>query len=85
MFTAAEKNLMFPIWIGSLWFTALALIVSYLFFYFVLTPDKIRKQLSIGFQDSRYESRVWNIYESMKRKALEKGCNVVLDACHISE
>jgi len=51
----------------------------------VISPDKIRKQMSIGFQDSRYESRVWDIYESMKRKALEKGCNVVLDACHISK
>jgi predicted kinase len=51
----------------------------------IISPDKIRKQLSIGFQDSRYESRVWDIYESMKRKALEKGCNVVLDACHITE
>ena len=53
--------------------------------FVIVSPDKIRKQLSIGFQDSRYESRVWDIYESMKRKALEKGCNVVLDACHITE
>lgn len=51
----------------------------------VINPEKIRKQLCIGFRDSRYESRVWDIYESMKRKALEKGCNVVLDACHITE
>lgn len=51
----------------------------------IISPDKIRRQLSISFQDSRYESRVWDIYESMKRKALEKGCNVVLDACHITE
>ena len=51
----------------------------------IISPDQIRKQLSIGFQDSRYESRVWDIYESMKRKTLEKGCNVVLDACHITE
>ncbi len=51
----------------------------------IISPDQIRKELSIGFQDSRYESRVWDIYESMKRKALEKGCNVVLDACHITE
>ena len=48
--------------------------------FVIVSPDQIRKQLSIGFQDSRYESRVWDIYESMKRKALEKGCNVVLDA-----
>ena len=51
----------------------------------IVSPDKIRKQLSVGFQDSRYESRVWNTYESMKRQALEKGCNVVLDACHITK
>jgi predicted kinase len=51
----------------------------------IISPDQIRKQLSVSFQDSRYESRVWDIYESMKRKALEKGCNVVLDACHITE
>jgi len=51
----------------------------------VISTDHIRKQLSVGFQDSRYESTVWDIYESMKRKALEKGCNVVLDACHMSE
>ena len=53
--------------------------------FVIVSPDKIRKQLSIGFQDSRHESKVWDIYESMKRKALEKGCNVVLDACHITE
>lgn len=51
----------------------------------IISPDQIRKRLSVSFQDSRYESRVWDIYESMKRKALEKGCNVVLDACHISK
>jgi len=51
----------------------------------VISPDNIRRQLSVGFQDSRYESRVWDIYESMKCKALKAGCNIVLDACHMSE
>ena len=53
--------------------------------FVIVSSDKIRKNLSVGFQDSRYESRVWDIYESMKRKALEKGYNVILDACHITE
>jgi predicted kinase len=51
----------------------------------IISPDEIRKQLSVRFQDSRYESRVWDIYESMKCKALKAGRNVVLDACHISK
>jgi predicted kinase len=53
--------------------------------FVIVSPDKIRKKLSIGFQDSRHESRAWDTYESIKRKALGKGCNVVLDACHISK
>lgn len=51
----------------------------------IISPDKIRRQLCIGFQDSRYESSVWDIYESMKCKALKAGRNIVLDACHITE
>lgn len=51
----------------------------------IISPDKVRRQLSVGFQDSRYESRVWDIYESMKCKALKEGRNIVLDACHISK
>jgi len=51
----------------------------------IISPDQIRKRLSVRFQDSRYKSRVWDIYESMKCKALRAGRNVVLDACHITE
>jgi predicted kinase len=50
----------------------------------IISPDQIRKQLSSGFQDSRHESGVWDIYESMKCKALRSGCDVILDACHIT-
>ena len=51
----------------------------------VISPDEIRKRLSISFGDSKHESKVWDIYESAKCKALEKGHNVILDACHISK
>lgn len=51
----------------------------------IISPDQIRKQLSVGFGAPECENKVWNIYESMKRQALEDGHNVVLDACHMSE
>jgi len=51
----------------------------------IISPDQIRKQLSVSFGVPEYEAKVWNIYESMKRKALENGHNVILDACHMSE
>jgi len=51
----------------------------------VISPDKIRERLSVDFGDSKCESRVWDIYESMKQKALERGRNVILDACHMSK
>ncbi|MHC4192457.1 MAG: AAA family ATPase [Planctomycetota bacterium] len=51
----------------------------------IISPDKIRKQLSVRFGDFRHESKVWDIYESMKCKALRAGRNVILDACHISK
>jgi len=51
----------------------------------IISPDKIRKQLSVNFGDSKDETKVWDIYESMKRKALEKGDNIILDACHMSK
>jgi len=53
--------------------------------FHIISPDKIRKQLSVSFGVPEYEAKVWNIYESMKRKALENGHNVILDACHMSE
>jgi len=51
----------------------------------IISPDEIRKRLCIYFGDSKYEGEVWDIYESLKLKALSKGRNVVLDACHISK
>lgn len=51
----------------------------------IISPDEIRKRLSVSFGDSKHEARVWDIYESIKCKALEEGHNVMLDACHISE
>lgn len=50
----------------------------------IICPDQIRKQLSVSFGVPEYEAKVWNIFESMKRKALENGHNVILDACHMS-
>jgi len=51
----------------------------------IINTDEIRKRSSVSFGDSRRETKVWDTYKSMKRKALEKGHNVVLDACHISK
>jgi predicted kinase len=51
----------------------------------VISPDNIRQRLRLRFGDPEHESRVWNTYESMKCKALSKGRNVILDACHISK
>lgn len=51
----------------------------------IISPEEIRKRLSVSFGDSKRESKVWDIYESVKRKALKEGRNVVLDACHISK
>ncbi|NVL91285.1 MAG: ATP-binding protein [Desulfobacterales bacterium] len=51
----------------------------------VISSDEIRKRLSISFGDPEHEDKVWGIYESVKRKALKEGHNVVLDACHISK
>lgn len=51
----------------------------------IISPDEIRKQLSVSFGDPKHEAKIWEIYESLKRKALKAGRNVVLDACHISK
>ena len=50
-----------------------------------ISSEEIRKRLSVSFGDSKHEAKAWDIYESMKCKALKEGCNVVLDACHISK
>ena len=51
----------------------------------VISPDNIRQRLRLKFGDPEHEGEVWDIYESMKCKALSEGRNVVLDACHISK
>lgn len=51
----------------------------------VISPDKIREWLGVRFGDPEHEGEVWDIYESIKLKALSEGRNVVLDACHISK
>jgi len=51
----------------------------------VISTDEIRRRLSVRFGDPEHETKMWEIYESLKCKALKAGLNVVLDACHISE
>jgi len=50
----------------------------------VISPDEIRRRLSVRFGDPRHEAKIWEIFESLKCKALQGGRNVILDACHIS-
>lgn len=51
----------------------------------IISTDRIRKQQRRSFACSREERKVWEAFESEKRKALREGHDVVLDACHISE
>lgn len=51
----------------------------------IVSPDEIRERLCVSFGDAKHEAKVWDIYESMKCKALKEGRNVVLDACHMSK
>ena len=51
----------------------------------IISSDEIRKRLTGSFRSSKDETKVWNVFESMKCKALKGGGNVVLDACHISK
>lgn len=51
----------------------------------IISPDEIRARLAVSFGDSEHEAKVWDIYESMKCKALKQGRNVLLDACHMSK
>ena len=50
----------------------------------MISSDEIRRSLSVGFGGWESEDRVWKIFESEKRKALEERRNIVLDACHLS-
>ncbi|RKY12754.1 MAG: hypothetical protein DRP65_00090 [Planctomycetota bacterium] len=51
----------------------------------VISSDEIRKRLPGSVEGSKRETKVWNVFESMKCEALKKKHNVVLDACHISK
>ena len=51
----------------------------------IISSDEIRKRLTGSFRSSKDETKVWNVFESMKCKALKEGGNVVLDACHMSK
>jgi len=44
----------------------------------IISSDEIRKRLTGSFRSSKDETKVWNVFESMKCKALKGGGNVVL-------
>jgi len=51
----------------------------------IISSDEIRKRLTGSFRISKDEIKVWNVFESMKCKALKEERNIVLDACHMSK
>ncbi len=51
----------------------------------IISSDEIRKRLSGRFGNGNRESKVWDVFDFLKRKALKEGRSVILDACHISE
>ena len=51
----------------------------------VISSEAIRRQLTGRSAWSTEEGKVWEAFEAQKREALRKGCNVVLDACHMSQ
>lgn len=51
----------------------------------IVSSDEMRRHLTGRSRVHRREARVWKVFESKKRRALRKGHDVVLDACHISE
>ena len=50
----------------------------------VISSDAIRKRLTGRSGPSEREEEVWGTFEAVKRKALEEGRSLVLDACHMS-
>jgi predicted kinase len=50
----------------------------------VVSSDRIRERLTGRCPRSRREARTWEAFERQKRRALRKGRDVVLDACHLS-
>lgn len=50
----------------------------------MVNSDRIRERLTGRYPRSRREARTWEVFEQQKREALRNGCDVVLDACHLS-
>ena len=50
----------------------------------IVSSDAIRKQHGATFARRRGEDKVWQSFESQKRRALRDGRDVVLEACHMS-
>ena len=57
----------------------------YLKDFTVISSERIRAKHGITFARFDDEAEVWEAFESQKRQALAEGCDVVLDACHMSE
>jgi len=51
----------------------------------VISSDRIRKRLGRKFHLCEDEREVWNMFESLKYRAVREGHDIVLDACHMSE
>jgi len=52
--------------------------------FVVINSDTVRQRATGVPAPSRDEEAVWRTFEYLKRQALERGRNVVLDACHMS-
>jgi len=52
--------------------------------FVVVNSDTVRQQTTGVPAPSGDEDAVWRTFEYLKRQALERGRNVVLDACHMS-
>ncbi|MDP2897853.1 MAG: AAA family ATPase [bacterium] len=51
----------------------------------VISSDETRKQVTGCPVPCGREREIWKAFDSLKREALKKGRDVVLDACHISK
>ena len=52
--------------------------------FVVVNSDTVRQRRTGVTEPSQDEEAVWRTFEYLKRQALERGRNVVLDACHMS-
>ena len=50
----------------------------------IVSSDAIREQHGTTFARAKREDKVWQSFESQKRRALRHGRDVVLDACYMS-